>query len=69
MDEVRATAQSRATAIGQGVGIYQHIGGRHPRGHVVHATGMYLWRDLVDEQGVSLGTPKRYYREVETVQP
>ena len=64
-----AAAQARATAIGRAVGVYQHVGGRHPKRGQVQATGQHMWRDLTDGEGRTLGTPKFVWAEVEVVQP
>ena len=62
-------ALTRAQAIGRAVGVYEHVGGRHPKKGQVQATGQFMWRDLTDGEGRTLGTPKFVWAEVEVVQP
>ena len=69
LDAAREAARTRVRTVGRAVGIYEHVGGRHPGKGQVAALGTFLWRDLEDGEGRPLGTPRFYWREVEQVQP
>ena len=69
LEAAREAARARVRTRGGAVGIYEHVGGRHPKAGVVAATGQFMWRDLEDNEGRPFGTPKFYWREVEQVQP
>ena len=70
LDATRQAAQARANAEPRGaVRIYQHVGGRHPKRGLVAATGVYLWRDVADDDGKDYSAPKWVWAAVETVLP
>ena len=62
-------AKVRMSMTGRGVGIYEHVGGYHPKKGQVQATGQFMWRDLADEKGEPFGVPKFVWREVARVTP
>lgn len=69
LEFTRADAQARATALGEPVQIFKHIGGQHPVTRKrTQATGAYLWRDVQDEAGTPF-PPPRYYEPLERVEP
>lgn len=70
LEATRQAAQRRANANPRGaVGIYQHIGGRHPSRGLVPATGEYMWRDVADDDDQEYPPPKWVWALVETVTP
>ena len=70
LDATLEAAQARANAEPRGaLNIYQHVGGRHPKYWQVAATGVYMWRDLTDDDNVLYGEPKFVWAFVETVNP
>lgn len=70
LEATRAMAHARANAEPRGaVGIYRHVGGRHPKRGMVAATGEYMWRDIADDDGRDYPPPKFVWELVETVQP
>ena len=70
LEAARAAAKERAAAIGRDIGIYEHVGGYHPKkGKVVQPSGQFMWRDLTDDEGRELGVPKFVWREAARVTP
>lgn len=70
LDATCDAAQARANAEPRGaVGIYRHIGGRHPKRGQVAATGEYMWRDMADDDDQPYPPPKFVWELVEIVQP
>lgn len=69
LEEARIHAQARARVIGRAVGLYEHVGGVHPKNGRVAALGHVMWRDLTDAVGTPYGTPKFVWQHVETVPP
>ena len=69
LEAATAAAKIRLSLTGRGVGIYEHVGGYHPKKGQVQPTGQFMWRDLADDKGVKLGVPKFVWREVARVTP
>ena len=69
LEAATEAAKVRASLTGRSVGIYEHVGGYHPKKGQVQPSGQFMWRDLADAEGIELGVPKFTWREVGLVTP